>query len=418
MLGQRNGEHGRRPLICIHDCSSIASSRAADDDLKGFHQVMAVQGTPEQSTALVGLVNELQTAKEQLQKLRGMATKSPASALNSDGIVVFDQSLAGIRTRSENFLGSFSDAQKSGLKDLTKKMEESNAELGREEAGLHEASARPNTTYADVATGFSGMDKTLANVEEDQLALAREMGIIVPTTELVFNLTAANPMSVGGSVMSVPVSGTISRTSSVDGHNVFAAKFVADLTDLQGNIKEILRSQVAQWPACGQRIDVQEAMLLPEAPASHIFARIHMERWICLPGERGEGTEVASGEGSLDLKLIPIEKQGKLGLKSEIRHVDGDAFVRGSLSGDAGQALEEKITRSLISAMQEAADLKLLLPSAARESTIVDKAEFQPAAGGLALVLDGGLEFSDQQTQEFASQIKQQSLSAQQRSSP
>ena len=48
----------------------------------------------------------------------------------------------------------------------------------------------------------------------------------------------------------------------------------------------------------------------------------------------------------------------------------------------------------------------------------MDKAQFQQNAGHLALLLNGRLELSDQQTQEFANQVKQQQLSAQQGSSP
>ena len=418
MLGQRNGEHSRRPLICVHDCPNSADAETPEDDLKGFNQAMALQGTPEQSAALVSLVHELQLAKAPLQTLQGMSGKSPAPERISDAIAALHPSIARIRTQTQSFLASFSAAQKLGLKDLTKKVEEADSELGTQLAALDEAASYPKAAYEKAVACAVSVDKTLANVEEDQLALAREMGIILPSTELAFNFAAANSLNVGESVISIPVSGNISRSSSVDGHNVFAARFVADLSDLQEQITDILRSQVAQSPLCGERIDIREAMLMAEAPASRVVTRIHVERWICPPGGRWGPTEVATGEGSLELKLMSlIDKDGKLDLDSQVSHVDGNDFVRELLLGDAGHMLRDKISASLVSLLQKAADFTRLLPSLAQQSAMAHKAEFQHAAGHLALVLDGGLEFSDQQTQEFASEIKQR-VSAQQESSP
>jgi len=350
--------------------------------------------------------------------LQGMSGKSPAPERIPDAMAALDPSIARIRTQTQSFLASFSAAQKLGLKDLTKKVEEADSELGTQLAALDEAASYPKAAYEKAVACAVSVDKTLANVEEDQLALAREMGIILPSTELAFNFAAANSLNVGESVISIPVSGNISRSSSVDGHNVFAARFVADLSDLQEQITDILRSQVAQSPLCGERIDIREAMLMAEAPASRVVTRIHVERWICPPGGRWGPTEVATGEGSLELKLMSlIDKDGKLDLDSQVSHVDGNDFVRELLLGDAGHMLRDKISASLVSLLQKAADFTRLLPSLAQQSAMAHKAEFQHAAGHLALVLDGGLEFSDQQTQEFASEIKQR-VSAQQESSP
>lgn len=417
MLGQRNAGHTGRPLICVHDCSNSAYETTSDDELKDFNRVMALQGTPEQSATLVSLVHDLQLAKTQLQTLRGSLAKSPAHKRISDAIAALHQPVAKVRTETQSFLASFSAAQKSGLKDLTKKAEDADSELDKQLAALDEV-ASAKTAYEQLADCAANIDKALANVEKDQLALGGEMGIILPSTELTFNLAATNSMNVGASVISIPVSAAISRTSSADGQNVFAATFVADLSELQDNITDILRSQVAQSPLCGERIDIREAMLIREVPASRVFTRIHVERWICPLGERGEPTEVAAGEGSLELKLMPlIEKDRKVGLDSQISHVEGNDFVRDSLLGGNGHMLPDKITASLVSVMQKAADLKLLLPSAVQQSAIVNKAEFEHAAGRLALVLDGGLEMSDQQIQGFVGEIKQR-LSAQQKSAP
>lgn len=419
MLGQRSGGRVPRNVICVHDCSNSSDAASPDDDLKGFNRAIALQGTPEQSAALASLVEDLQLAKTQLHTILELPQLNSAPPKTSGPINPLDQTIAKLRTQTQDFLASFSAAQKSGLKDLTKKVEEGDSELGKRLAALEEAVKSPKTAHEELAGCTASLDKTLVNFEEEQFALAREMGIILPSTELTFNLRpVANSMNVGGTVISIPASGAVSQSSSVNGHNVFTIKLVADLSDLQDNITKILRSQLTESPFCGERIEIQEVMLIPEAPASHLFTRIHLERWICPPGGQWGPTEAAAGEGALELKLMPlVEKNGRLGVDSEISHVDGNDFVRQSLLGDVGDMLREKITASLVSILGKGADLKLLLPPAAGQSAMMGKAQFQQTAGRLSLVLEGQLDFSDEQTKQFASQLKQR-LSARETSTP
>jgi hypothetical protein len=82
-------------------------------------------------------------------------------------------------------------------------------------------------------------------------------------------------------------------------------------------------------------------------------------------------------------------------------------------SGDLGATLRDQIAASLLSALQKGTDLKATLPPVAQGSATLQKVQFQDAgASQLNLVLDGELQFSDEQTQQFAVQLKQR-LSAQ-----
>jgi hypothetical protein len=416
MQGQRNGGHNRRPLICVHDCSNSADSATPEDELKDFNQVMALQGTPEQSAALVTLTDDLQLAKKQLHAVRPISGKTLASQKTSDAVALVDKSIAELRSQTQAFLGSFSPAQKSGLKELAKKIEETDADLGKQVSVLDEVAKYPTSTDQQLGDSTASVDKSLSNVEQEQLVLARQMGIILPSTELTFNVTSTNSMNFGTTEISIPVSADISRTSSVDGNNIFAEKVVADLSNLQDKIREILRTQIERAPACGERTEIREAMLVTDAPAIRIFTRVHVEHWIC-PGGHGQAMEVATGEGSLELRLTPsVEKDGKLGLDSQISHVDGDVFARDLLVGDVGQMFKEKITAAVAACIQKAAQPQLL-PTSAGPLTNADRPEFRQTAGRLALVLNERMQLSDQQTQAFASQMKQY-MSAQQRSSP
>jgi hypothetical protein len=114
-----------------------------------------------------------------------------------------------------------------------------------------------------------------------------------------------------------------------------------------------------------------------------------------------------------------VGQNAALRLGAEIGRVDADSFLGELLrSGSLGAELSEQIATSLLSAMQKGADLKAALPPAARQLAAIQKVQFQNAgAGQLSLVLDGQLQLSDEQTKQFATELKQR-LSAQETSPP
>ena len=131
--------------------------------------------------------------------------------------------------------------------------------------------------------------------------------------------------------------------------------------------------------------------------------------------------EVASGDGGIEIKLTPsVEPTTGLHLVSEIIHVEAEGLLRDSLrSGDLGVTLREQIAASVLSALQKGADLKATLPPVAQESATLQKALFQDdGADQLSLVLDGRLQFSEEQTQQFAAQLKQRLAAQGQRTTP
>ncbi len=94
-------------------------------------------------------------------------------------------------------------------------------------------------------------------------------------------------------------------------------------------------------------------------------------------------------------------------------------MLRNSLRfGDLGTTLRDEIAASLLAALQKSADIKSTLPPVAQQTVTLQEAQFQDAgADQLNLVLDGQLQFSDEQTKQFAAQLKQR-LSAQGTAAP
>jgi hypothetical protein len=226
-------------------------------------------------------------------------------------------------------------------------------------------------------------------------------------------------IDVAGQPISIPASGIVTRISVADGRDLFHLKLVADLSDVQQNITDILRAQLTRTPRCGERIEIRQSTFIPQAPASLVVGDVHFERWICPPGWE-EPTEMAVADGTIDVKLTPsVEPNGGLRLASEMGRVDAERSLRESLlSGSLGASLRDQISASLLSAMQKGADLEATLSPAAQEFATVEKAQFQDAgAGQLSLVLNGQIQLSDEQAKQFSIQLRQR-LSAQETSPP
>ncbi len=427
MLAQRGGGGGggggaalggggrnASPIICVHDCPALREGLTAEDSLKNFRRAMAVQATPEQRAAFAKIAQYTQAASDKLQELRKSLPQATASAALSDRATNLDQALAQARAGNQNFLASFSDAQKSGLKELTGKLVKAESELDKQLKTFDQTVHSPKPETDPVVNSATALDKALASFQSEQLTLGKEMSVLFdPASQnVIFSLpTVTNSISIADQSISIPASGAISRTSvgasNENGHDLFSLKLVADLSDLQQNITAILRSELTRAPRCGERIEVRQATLTPLAPASLVVANLHFERWVCTPGQ--SPMEVAEGDATLEVTLtLSVGQNAGLNLASEITRVEADAFLRSSLrTGDLGVTLRDQIAASVLSALQKAGDFKTTLPPAAQSATL-QKAVFQDdGADQMSLVLDGQLQFSDEQTQQFAAQLKQ-----------
>ena len=443
MLAQHGGGRSQpgansKPVICVHDCVEPHSGLGDDDD-RNLERLMAVQATPEQTTSFNRLLKDVQAARDRLQSFLKLP-QAPGSSASSGSAATLDQSVENLRTASQNLLASFSSVQKSGLKDVTRKVESADSDLDKLRTAFTRILQTAKADSAPVAASAANLDSALASFQNQQLALGREMSIVLPSDgqDFAFILPGAKTtIDLAGQSISIPVSGATARTSAADGQDQFSLRVVADFSDLQQNITGIVRSLLTRSPRCGERLEIQHASLHPLDPASLVVVRLHFERWIC-PG--GSPMELASGEATVEVKLTPSIEQNKidqgtadqsktastsiepntsLHLASEFGRIDADGLLRESLlSGSLGDTVREQAAAALYPAMLKAANLKAALPPAAQGSGTIRKAQFQDAgAGQLRLVLEGQLQLSDEQTKQFVAQLKQP-LSAQETSPP
>ena len=88
-------------------------------------------------------------------------------------------SVAVEEAQSENaqFLQSFSNAQKSGLKELIKKLEKANSDVTKEDKALSHELERSPVSEKQLAEIVQRLDKALADFQTRQAAIGTEMGI-------------------------------------------------------------------------------------------------------------------------------------------------------------------------------------------------------------------------------------------------
>ena len=447
-----------KPIICVHDCVDPHTGLGPDDD-RNLERVMAVQATPDQTTSFNGLLKDVQAARDRLQSFIKLA-QAPAASAPSDPPAMLDQTIEKVRTSSHDFLASFSPVQKSGLKDVTRKVENADSELDKQRTAFDRILQTGKADSPPVAASAANLDSALASFQNQQLALGGEMSIVLPSNgqDLSFILPSVKTaIDIAGQSISIPLSGATARASAADRHDQFSLRVVADFSDLQQNITGVLRALLTRSPLCGERLEIQHASLIPQDPASRVVMSLHFERWIC---QGGSPMELASSEGTVEVKLTPsivlnkieqnqidqnkldqnklaqnktgsnlvaqppvepnsIQPKPSLHLASEFGRVDADGLFRESLlSGSLGDTVREQVAAALLPAMATAANLKATLPPVAQDSATLRKVQFQDAgAGQLRLVLDGQLQLSDEQTKQFAVRLKQP-MSAQQTSPP
>lgn len=78
---------------------------------------------------------------------------------------------------NEKFVQSFSEAQKSGLKDATKKLKKSHSDLTKQSKALTRGLERPGIDGKQIVNAAEKLDKALADFQTKQLAIGHQMGI-------------------------------------------------------------------------------------------------------------------------------------------------------------------------------------------------------------------------------------------------
>ncbi|HXW14174.1 MAG TPA: hypothetical protein VEN79_06670 [Terriglobia bacterium] len=210
--------------------------------------------------------------------------------------------------------------------------------------------------------------------------------------------------------VTITASGTIAMTSWRQDRVAFRLELVADLSDFQQNITDILRSQLDKSDRCGEHIDIQRATLTPADPASVVTAELHYERWACAKifGKQ-TARRLVGGNAVVELKLTPeVEESRTVRLQPELGTIQADGSLGELLrTGPFEQMLREKVARALQSATENGANFAETLPPAAQGFATILSARFKDAGSGhLAVVLSGEIHLTSQQADLLKNQLQ------------
>jgi hypothetical protein len=387
-----------------------ATGVSTKDDLKDFHAVLALQATSQQIVEYAAMLKSTETASAELQGfLERLGKENNASDLaNRD--TTLDQALEKARTENKKFLDGFSDRQKSGLKEITKKLTKADFYLAQQAKVLDQEVGDTKAVGLPIVTSAQSLERALTSFRSQQVDLGEEMSIGAAGNgpDSAFNLSPMkSSVNFANQAVAITTSGVISKGVAEGGQNTFKLELTADMSDLQQNITEVLRTQLDKSDRCGERIAIQSATLTPLAPASLVVAQLHFERWACFG--RDTINEMVEGDGTLEVKLTPaVGEDGTLRLVSEMRRVDAEGLVGELLrSGSLGDALRGKITESVLSIVHQGGDLKATLPPAAQGYATLHHAQFEGTGSGkLMVVLDGEIRVSNEKVTALTSELQ------------
>jgi hypothetical protein len=383
------------------------SGVSAKDDLKDFHDALAVQASSEQIVEFAAWQKSASAARAALQILANDPHEDKKSASQTDAAAAFLQALETVDNETRKFLNGLSERQKVGLKEMVKRVTKADVDLVQSERDIPSTAGTRATPLL-----LQNLDHLLANIQSEQLGLGEEMGIGDRTGRgNAFNLPAVKTsVLLANQTVTITTSGVVSQSTASAGASppaqTFEAELTADFSELQENMTAVLRGQLDRAERCGERISIERATLAPFAPESVAVAQLHYERWGCFGRD---ANEIAEGYGTIEIELTPaVGEDGELRLLTKVRRVDARGLVGELLrSGALGDGVRDKISETVLSAARQGGDFNAMLPSAAKGHAKLQRAQFQAVGSGrLMVVFDAEIQVSNDAAVALAAELK------------
>jgi hypothetical protein len=396
--------------------AGIASGVSTKDDLKDFRAALAVQATSQQVVEYSLMVKSTAAASAELQGFLELLNKPNAGSELASRGATLGHALERARTENRKFLDGLSERQKSGLKEITKKLSKADSDLEQQTKGLDQIAADAKAVAQQIAGSGQTLEHALTAFRSQQADLGKEMsvGAADDGTKSYAIPPVKNSVNLKNESISITTSGAISAGVAEGGQNTFKLELTADLSDLQNNIGEILRAQLNKADRCGEQIAIRSASLTPQEPAGLVVVQLHFERWACFG--RDTVNEMAEGNGTIEVKLTPaVGEDGTLQLTPEIGRISAEGLVGELLrSGSLGEAVRDAVAQSVLTTMRQSGDFKVMLPATAQGYATLRRAQFQGTGSGkLMAVLDGEIRVSDEKATALTSALKAVTSSSQ-----
>ncbi len=177
LLAQHGGGHGGRGAPAGGGAQNPVSQ--PDPNLDKLHHVIAVQAIGDQPARFQSLTKSTEIAKQQAEALQQQATNPDSSADYSTQSTALASAIDDAQENKGDFLRSFSDSQKAGLKKLVQKLEKADSDVTKERKALDQQLKRTKAegNAKRIADAAAKLAQALAKFHTEQLAIGEEMGL-------------------------------------------------------------------------------------------------------------------------------------------------------------------------------------------------------------------------------------------------
>jgi chromosome segregation ATPase len=153
--GGHGGGGGRR--------GAPGAASTTDSSLSDFNRALAVQATPDQTSHFPELTKSTETARKLAQELAQLGGKA-------DSANDFAKQSAALKSAVE-----------AGLKELAKKVEKADSEVGKQWKDLEKQFSGVKAANEGMAGSADKLEKALEELQSQQIELGKEMGITPAT---------------------------------------------------------------------------------------------------------------------------------------------------------------------------------------------------------------------------------------------
>jgi hypothetical protein len=378
------------------------------DDLKDFHETLALQATSQQVIDYKAMIAATDNAGAELKSFLTVANEANSATLAAQDKNLIQAFQLAV-TLNTNFLQKLSDRQKNGLKETVKKLDKVESEVAQQAKALDLEIEAAKSGGPQIAASAQNLERSLATFRSQQIDLGGEMSIGGAGGDqgVILNLRPVkSSMNFSGRDVEITTSGAISKAVLQTVPDSFHLELITDMSDLQRNLSQVLRTQLDRSDSCGEQIAVRTAVLSASGPASVAQVQLHYERWSCFG--KGISNEMVEGDGTIFVKLTPsIAEDGTLHLIPVIGRVDAPGAVGEQLkSGALGEMVRDKIAESLLAVIERATDYKTVLPAPAQGKVTLHNARFEgTGTGKVSMILDGDVVISHDSLTALANQL-------------
>lgn len=172
--GHGGGGGGRR--------GTPAAGSTTDASLTDFNHALAVQATPDQVSHFPEMTKNTETARKLAQELSQLSGKAESEDELAKKSAALKSAVEEAQGGNQDFVKSFTKSQKSGLKELTKKLEKADSDVAKQWQELERQLNGAKANNAGIAGTADKLEKALEEFKNQQMSVGSEMGIQTPAT--------------------------------------------------------------------------------------------------------------------------------------------------------------------------------------------------------------------------------------------